>query len=73
MRIWIVRDLSHYKVGYPKFEKKREKTYWLKAWWRIRKKLKSIRHYIVNNDNDTAWKFYRQLEKAIKEKYPDFN
>lgn len=69
MWIRIVRDLTHYKIGYPKFRKKWEKNYGMKAEGRVNKKLKSIWHYIVNDDQDTAWKFYRQLCKVLKEKY----
>ena len=49
-----------------------ERVYGMQAEWRINKKLKSIYHYLVNDDQNTAWKFYRDLQKAIKVKYPNY-
>lgn len=76
MWIWIQMEImwlyDHHGRTYKKFRKKWEWMYWITATWRINKKLKSIRHYIVNNDNQTAYKFYRQLEKEIKILYPDY-
>ena len=31
MRIRMIRDLTHYRVGYPKFRRKREAMYNIKA------------------------------------------
>lgn len=72
MRIWIIQYIQflnqHWRWSYFNFRKWFQKMYGIRTEWRINKKLKSIRHYLVNNDNDTAWKFYKQLEKAINEK-----
>ena len=37
--------------------------YWELPSGRAKKKLKSVWHYLVNQNEKEAWHFYRQLEK----------
>lgn len=71
MRIRIVQSITYHGKrgrGYLKFEKRFENMYGIDVTGKIKRKLKSIFHYIINNDHDTARQFYLQLQKLLDEK-----
>ena len=56
-----------YIIGYKKFKKRFEKAFGELPSRRAKKKLKSVRHYLVNNDIETAWHFYLQLYECYEQ------
>lgn len=55
------------KIWYLKFRVKFQDKFWILPSPRAKKKLKSVFHYLINNDDAQAIHFYRQLEKEYKD------
>ena len=59
-----IRILERYKLyWYVNLRDKFVSMYWNLPTRRAKKKLKSVYHYLVNNDEKQARHFYRQLDK----------
>lgn len=58
-------------IGYPKFRNRFTKIFGALPTRRAKKKLKSVYHYLVNNDIENGRHFYKQLELEYEKKRGD--